>query len=204
MSVGMSLLAMLDEGSTYGLQLKSSFEARTGGIWPLNVGQVYTTLARLERDGLVSHTQSQESEAQRPYAITGAGRERLAAWFREPTQVDPPARDELVLKIVMAVGRDDPGPAVVIQSERKKAIELLQEYTRLKRSAGADADLGWEILLDSLMFQTEARVRWLDTCESRIGRSGFAMSFPDTAAEAGVRASVVIADPTDIAEEVRR
>jgi DNA-binding PadR family transcriptional regulator len=53
MSVRHALLALLSEGPKYGLQLREEFEARTGDVWPLNVGQVYTTLQRLERDGLV-------------------------------------------------------------------------------------------------------------------------------------------------------
>ena len=53
MSVPHALLALLSEGPKYGLRLQKEFEARTGEVWPLNVGQVYTTLQRLERDGLV-------------------------------------------------------------------------------------------------------------------------------------------------------
>ena len=53
MSVPHALLALLSEGPKYGLRLQNEFESRTGEVWPLNVGQVYTTLQRLERDGLV-------------------------------------------------------------------------------------------------------------------------------------------------------
>ena len=56
MSVPHALLALLSEGPKYGLRLQNEFEARTGEVWPLNVGQVYTTLQRLERDGLVETT----------------------------------------------------------------------------------------------------------------------------------------------------
>jgi DNA-binding PadR family transcriptional regulator len=168
-SVGMSLLAILDEQPTYGLQLKNEFEARTGGVWPLNVGQVYTTLGRLERDGLVG---SREAEGgQRFYEITGDGRARLAEWFEQPIRTTPPSRDELVLKLVMAVNRRAGDPHDVIQRERRAAVELLQEYTRLKRRAPEAPDLGWLFLLDSLIFQTESRVRWLDACEARLRKA---------------------------------
>src|SRR5713101_6203089 len=98
MSIGMSLLAILEEAPTYGLRLKHEFEARTGTMWPLNVGQVYSTLGRLERDGLV-RVLEQGSDGQKVYEITEAGRGRLHAWFDTPTQMLPPARDELVLKL---------------------------------------------------------------------------------------------------------
>src|SRR5689334_24484595 len=111
MSVGMSLLAMLDEGASYGLALHDEFEARTGSIWPLNVGQVYATLGRLERDGLVRLQADASTEAQKVYAITDAGRDRLRRWFRGPAGPgQAPARDELVLKLVMSVRAPDVSP----------------------------------------------------------------------------------------------
>jgi DNA-binding PadR family transcriptional regulator len=170
-SVGLSLLAILVEAPAYGLELKAEFEKRTGGVWPLNAGQVYTTLDRLERDGLVRQSAT-GPDGQKIYEPTAAGRERLEAWFANPAELKAPPRDELVLKLVMALS--SPGISVeeVIQSERKATLQLLQEYTRLKRDASPETDLGWLFLLDSLIYQAEARVRWLDTCESRIERSG--------------------------------
>ncbi len=172
MSVGMSLLAILEDRPTYGLDLRNEFEARTGGIFPLNVGQVYTTLGRLQRDGLVEVESSAASESQKVYAITDLGREQLAEWFARPAVQGPPSREELVLKLVMVARRDVGKAAEVIQAERRRAVELLQEYTRLKRSAPEQDDLGWMFLLDSLIFTAEARVRWLDSCEARLTTAG--------------------------------
>ncbi len=171
MSVGMSLLTILDEGPSYGLQLKNEFEARTGGVWPLNVGQVYTTLRRLQRDGFVEADSSDAAESQKLYGLTSAGRKRLEAWFRQPAAGDPPAREELVLKLVMASRRGRAEALDVVQVERRGAVQLLQQFTRLKRDAPDAADVGWLLLLDALIFATEARVRWLDTCEARIEAS---------------------------------
>lgn len=168
MSVGMSLLALLDAGPGYGLQLRDAFEERTGGVYPLNPGQVYTTLGRLERDGLVRQVPD-DGEREVVYAITAAGRRALETWFQEPTAEQPPARDELVLKIVMAAERPD-GATEVIQAERRAVVETLQTYTRLKRDPPREDDLGWLFLLDSLIFHAEARIRWLDACEARLGR----------------------------------
>lgn len=168
MSVGMSLLSILGEGPTYGLRLKNEFEARTGGVWPLNVGQVYTTLARLQRDGLVDVQNEEDTESQKFYEITDRGQALLREWFEESSGGGTPSRDELVLKLVMVARRNKADGVRVIQAERRQAVELLQGYTRLKRDAPTDADLGWLFLLDSLIFQTEARVRWLDACEARL------------------------------------
>lgn len=167
MSVGMSLLAILEERPGYGLQLKNRFEERTGGVWPLNVGQVYTTLDRLQRDGLVAVRSDDEAKGHKFYEITGQGRALLGKWFDEPAG-GAPSREELVLKLVMVARRSGSDGRRVIQAERRHAVELLQDYTRMKRGAPAGADLGWLFLLDSLIFQAEARVRWLDACEARL------------------------------------
>lgn len=167
MSIAMSLLSILEENPSYGLHLKNEFEARTGAMWPLNVGQVYGTLSRFERDGLV-RVIDEGSEGQKVYGVTEAGRDRLRGWFDTPTQTLPPARDPLVLKLIMAIGRDGPRPDEVIQRERRSAVQLLQELTVLKRNGSMESDLGWAFLLDSLIFQTEARVRWLDDCDARL------------------------------------
>lgn len=170
MSVGMSLLAILGEGPSYGLRLKQEFETRTGGVWPLNVGQVYTTLDRLERDGFVRQISATSDEVQKVHQITEAGMDRLRSWFERPDAGDRPARDGVVLKLIMASGHPGIDAATVIQTERRGAVEMLREFTRLKRDP-ADDDLGWSFLVDSLIFKTEARVRWLDACEARLAKA---------------------------------
>lgn len=173
MSVGMSLLAILEASPSYGLNLKNEFEARTGGIWPLNVGQVYTTLGRFRRDGLVEAKSDAESDSHKFYELTERGRTALDEWFQDTSPRGAPSREELVLKVVMASRRSDADATRVIQAERRQAVELLQQYTRLKRETPEPSDLGWFFLLDSLIIQTEARVRWLDTCESRLSSRTF-------------------------------
>ena len=171
MSVAMSILAILDEGPSYGLQLKAEFEGRTGGVWPLNVGQVYTTLDRLERDGFARLAgDAGEGGKQNVYEITDEGRARVRDWFAIEQREGAPPRDGLVLKLVMAASHPGLDASAVIQAERRGAVQLLQQYTRIK-SGDAGSDLGWNFLLDSLIFQTESRVRWLDACEARLSRT---------------------------------
>ena len=88
--------------SKYGLRLQNEFESRTGEVWPLNVGQVYTTLQRLERDGLVETDDGEGERSQKRYRITsaGAGAGRLAS---HPARARPPPRDELVIKVLVAL-----------------------------------------------------------------------------------------------------
>src|SRR5579862_6343140 len=103
MSVRHAMLALLSEGPKYGLQLRQEFEARTGEVWPLNVGQVYTTLQRLERDGLVESDDGADEGPQRGFRITESGARELAEWLRTPPDMTSPPRDELVIKVLVAL-----------------------------------------------------------------------------------------------------
>lgn len=172
MSVRHSLLALLEEGPMYGYQLRAEFERRTGGTWPLNVGQVYSTLARLERDELV-HARGDDGEGHQVYAVTTAGREEVAAWFATPVARTQPARDELAIKLAVAVTLPGVDVAAMLQRQRTATMAALQEYTRLKAGgAGTDgAELAWSLVLDSLVFSAEAEIRWLDHCETRLRRA---------------------------------
>ncbi|MFC6287173.1 PadR family transcriptional regulator [Nocardioides sp. GCM10027113] len=180
MSVRQAMLALLEEGPMYGYQLRAEFEERTGSTWPLNVGQVYTTLARLERDGLVEKTETEEAEHGAIYAVTEAGRAEVAAWFTTPVARTQPPRDELAIKIALAVTVPGVDVGALIQQQRSATMAALQDYTRLKRqrdaearaeAAGAGDDLAWGLVLDSLVFATEAEIRWLDHCEARVRRA---------------------------------
>jgi DNA-binding PadR family transcriptional regulator len=165
MSVRHALLALLAEKPRYGLQLRQEFEARTGEVWPLNVGQVYTTLQRLERDGLVESDDHEEGP-QKTYAITPAGSVELEVWLHTPdTRVSPP-RDELVIKMLVALRLPGVDVAALLQSHRRQLVETMQWYTRIK--ADADNDIGLALLADAELFRLEAVVRWLDTIDSRV------------------------------------
>jgi DNA-binding PadR family transcriptional regulator len=167
MSVRHSLLALLEQGPMHGYGLKSEFEAATGQLWPLNDGQVYTTLTRLERDGLVEA--GAETEGQRAYRLTGAGREELDAWFSQAVRRDLVPRQELAIKLIFAVRSPSADAHQVIQRQRAATMRSLQELTRLK---GDGDDLAWTLTLDGLLFQGEAEVRWLDLCEARLAGAG--------------------------------
>ena len=183
MSVKHALLSLLEQEPMYGYQLRQEFEARTGGTWPLNVGQVYTTLTRLERDGLVepaAHVEGGEAagdtqtQTQVRYRLTEAGRDEVATWFTTPVTRTQPARDELAIKLALAVTVPGVDVGTLIQRQRSASMQALQDYTRLKRRASGEqerADLAWGLVLDSLVFAAEAEIRWLDHCEARLRRA---------------------------------
>ena len=177
MAIRHGLLALLDEGPAYGYQLKAAFEERTGGTWPLNIGQVYTTLARAERDGLVAQLEVAD-DGKVVYEITDAGRHEVADWFASPVRRDAPARDELTIKLAVAVTAPGVDVASIVQTQRSETMRTLQALTRLKIDA-ADRpqdtdDTAWHLVLERLIFDAEAEARWLDHVESRLLRASAA------------------------------
>jgi len=170
MSVRHALLALLSEGPKYGLQLRQEFESRTGEVWPLNVGQVYTTLQRLERDGLVESTDAGEAGPQNVFTITATGNEELGTWLRTPPEVHPPPRDELVIKVLVAMRVPGVDMSELLQVHRRRLVEAMQEYTHLKTEmSSVDIELG--IVVDSELFRVEAIVRWIDAADARLKRA---------------------------------
>ena len=176
MSVRNSLLALLSEEPMYGAQLKHEFETRTGGTWPLNIGQVYTTLNRLERDGLVEGAGEPDGDGRIPYRLTTAGRDEVDAWWSNPVSRETtPPRDELAIKIAMAV--TSPGVDVqrVVSLQRTAIMTHLRELNRGKPrrtlASQASAPTPGELIVESQIFVAEAEMRWLDYLEERLARA---------------------------------
>jgi DNA-binding PadR family transcriptional regulator len=163
------LLALLTEGPKFGLRLQQEFEARTGEVWPLNVGQVYTTLQRLERDGLVESDDESGESPQKDFRITSEGREELTEWLHTPPNTDTPPRDELVIKVLVALRVPGVDVRQVIQAHRRHLVEMMQRYTHVKAEA-AEHDLGLAVVVDAELFRLEGVVRWLDAADARFGQ----------------------------------
>ena len=170
MSVRHALLGLLSEGPKYGLQLRQEFEAGTGEVWPLNVGQVYTTLQRLERDGLVESEAGDEGP-QKSYRITATGEGELATWLRTPPDAGAPPRDELVIKVLISLRVPGVDVHDVVQAHRRHLVGLMQQYTRLKEDV-TDDEIGLALVVDAELFRLDSVIRWLDAAESRLKRRG--------------------------------
>lgn len=161
------MLALLTEAPKYGLQLRQEFEARTGEVWPLNVGQVYTTLQRLEREGHVETDDAGRDGAQKRYRLTADGERELHTWLRTPPQAGPPPRDELVMKVQVAMRLAQVDVTEILQAHRRRIVEEMQRYTHLKADA-APEDIGLGLVVDAELFRLEAVVRWLDAADARL------------------------------------
>ncbi|MEY2472493.1 MAG: hypothetical protein QOK28_1822 [Actinomycetota bacterium] len=166
-----ALLALLSDQPKYGLQLRQEFEEKTGEIWPLNVGQVYTTLQRLERDGLVASDGADRDGRENVFRLTDAGRTELLEWLSTPDPSSAPPRDELTIKVLIALSVPGVDVRDIVQRHRRHLVEAMQQFTRLKEDA-SDDDVALSLVVDAELFRLEAKVRWLDAAETRILRSG--------------------------------
>jgi DNA-binding PadR family transcriptional regulator len=168
MAVREGLMALLGDGPLHGYGLKTAFELATGGEWPLNVGQVYTTLERLERDGFVAPFDADED--QRAWCLTEQGRDELGQWWWAAPGDAPPPRDELVLKVLMALTMGPEHALEVIGIQRQALLNLLAQRQRQSRKPRRDGagDLAGRLMVDVWLFRAEADLRWLDRCEEQV------------------------------------
>ena len=119
MSIRHGLLALLERGPSHGYQLRAEFDAATGATWPLNVGQVYSTLDRLERDGLVVQDGEPDTDGRIAYRITDVGQAELRGWFASPVSAKSAPRDELAIKLALAVTTPGVDVLRVVQTHKQ-------------------------------------------------------------------------------------
>lgn len=174
MSIRHGLLALLERGPRNGARLRAELEARTGAVWTLDIGQVCTALARLERDGLVVQ-EGRDPRGRVVYAISEAGRNELRGWYARPVERTSPPRDALVIKLAMAFGAPGVDVRAVVDVQRRHLREALREYTRLRCEALAEppahqGEVARLLVLEQLVLHTEAELLWLDHCVVRLQR----------------------------------
>ncbi len=173
MSVKYGLLAVLDRHSMHGYELRRELEIELGPEWAINYGQIYSTLERLVRDGLVVQSEtvsSSEAPDRKLYTVTPVGRSELKQWFLTPVQGAASGRDELYAKVVLGLTSDvDVEP--VIQAQRKEELRRIGSLTKLKDALDADLELPAVLELDLAILKTEGVIKWLDVAEARIRKA---------------------------------
>ena len=172
MSVKASILAVLTMGECHGYQLRQEIESRTGGSWQINIGQVYSTLERLDRDGLVEAIESNE-QGQTRYRATDAGLAEAQDWLTSAIPSNAEARNELAMKLALAVTIPGCDVEKLVNAQRVQTMRTLQVLTATKREVDqADAsELPWLLIADLNIFNCEAELRWLEHIEGTLARS---------------------------------
>lgn len=172
MSVKHAMLALLSRRPSTTYQLRKDFDSSTSQTWPLNIGQVSTTLQRLHRDGLVVRESGTDDDPSSPgpWRLTEPGKDELNTWWHSAVPREHRGRDELVIKLALAVLV--PGVDVVglVQRQRSAMQRMMHDVTRARRDVATD-DLAARLVLDNHIFTIEAELRWLDSVEESVARA---------------------------------
>ena len=172
MSVRASILAVLTMGECHGYQLRQEIESRTGGSWQINIGQIYSTLERLERDGLVESAGANE-QGQTRYRSTASGSVEAQLWLTSAIESSPEVRNELAMKLALAVTIPGCDVEKLVHAQRVQTMRTLQVLTATKRDVDQNdpAELPWLLVADLNIFNCEAELRWLEHIEGTLARS---------------------------------
>ena len=163
------LLALLASGPAHGYELKQALEQRFGSVLPpLNAGQIYTTLSRLERDGLVDDDAVAQNGRpnKRVYRLTDAGQAELRTWVQDSTP-QTRLKDDFFIKLVLVQAAEIADPLELIARQRGAYLQALRDLDDV--AAQADGDVTAALLVEGAALHLEADLKWLDLCEQRIG-----------------------------------
>ena len=166
------VLALLAAGHSHGYDIKQAIDQRFGVVWPtINVGQVYTTLSRLERDGLVVSHEVKQSDRpnKKVYELTEAGRSELEKWVSGSTS-SPRLRDEFFMKLVLAQVAEVAEPAELIERQRNKYLQTLRDLDQAATGDGSDGVA--QLLVEGAVLHLQADLKWLDICEEHFVKGG--------------------------------
>lgn len=165
MAIGHTLLALLESRPRHGYELKRAYDQRFGHDRPLPYGQVYATLSRLLRDGLVEveGVEPGAGPERKRYAITPAGVTDVERWLATPERPEPYLQSAMYAKVVLALltGR---GAAEVLDTQRSAHLVLMRELTGRKQGG----DLADQLICDHALFHLEADLRWLELTAARL------------------------------------
>jgi len=170
MSVKHSLLALLYEKPRHGYELKVEFESLVEGLWPLNAGQVYTTLDRLERDSLVE-SPGHDKKDRKLYTITQAGKEELWSWLEEPVGRSL-FKDEFYVKFLCASRVSFENKKRMIKNQKESIIKDILHFTQLRKQMSLTGNDTMGLLIEGALLHLEADMKWLNTIEAEMKDTG--------------------------------
>ncbi len=165
MSLGHTFLGLLEQHPRHGYDIKRAYDEQFGHGRALHYGQVYATLSRLLKNGLVEvdSVESGEGPDRKRYAVTAAGVTDVEAWLGRPESPEPYLQSTLYTKVVLALLTGRPA-ADILDAQRGEHLRLMRELTRRK----TDGDLSDQLICDHALFHLEADLRWLELTAARL------------------------------------
>lgn len=172
MSVRYAVLGLLADKAMHGYELKSRFDRITGGFWQLNFGQIYSTLDRLEREGLVERVAEPVGADRKIFRITVKGHDRLDEWVLRPVSQPRALRDDLFVRLLFC-DRAVADPILRMIGRHRDVYELemrklAKRKAQLEKAGVADDGFITDLLIDAAQFHAEAELRWLAHVEEKL------------------------------------
>jgi len=173
MSLKYGVLGLLKGEPLHGYEVKNRFEAMLGGTWDVNIGQIYTTLQRLERDGLVRPVGARGDRGKQSYKLSAAGQQALDQWLAEPDSGPQQLHEEIYVKLLLATRIANGDLKGMLARQKRAYLQRLRDLNRLEEGARRDGRIDLARLVRGALLHTEADLKWMDELSSeRFGTEG--------------------------------
>jgi len=170
-SLKFGVLGLLAEQPLHGYDIKNRFEALLGGSWDVNFGQVYMTLQRLERDGLIETDGKRGDRRKLAYKLTGTGRKTLVDWLSRPESEPQQLREEIYVKLLLNTRLADGRLDDLLKAQRRVYMQRLKDLAELEQGARREGRDDLVLLFKGAILHTEADLKWTDACAEEIRNS---------------------------------
>jgi DNA-binding PadR family transcriptional regulator len=166
MSLKYGVLGLLSEGPLHGYEVKNRFEAMLGGTWDVNIGQIYTTLQRLDRDGLVRPVGPRGDRGKQTYELSPAGGHALEKWLEDPDSGPQTLHEDIHVKLLLAARIANGDLSALLSRQKRAYLQRLRDLNRLEERARRDGRIDLVRLVRGALLHTEADLKWIDELSS--------------------------------------
>ena len=166
MSLKYGVLGLLKGQPLHGYEVKNRFEAMLGGTWDVNIGQIYTTLQRLERDGLVRPVGRRGDRGKQSYELSPEGQKALDGWLATPDLGPQQLHEDIYVKLLLATRLANGDLKGMLARQKRAYLQRLRDLSRLEEGARRDGRLDLARLVRGALLHTEADLKWMDELSS--------------------------------------
>jgi DNA-binding PadR family transcriptional regulator len=166
LSLKYGVLGLLKEEPLHGYEVKNRFESMLGGTWEVNIGQIYTTLQRLERDGLVRPVGSRGDRGKQQYKLSPEGQTALDQWLALPDSGPQQLHEDIYVKLLLATRIANGDLQPMLARQKRAYLQRLRDLNRLEEKARRDGRIDLARLVRGALLHTEADLKWMDELSS--------------------------------------
>ncbi len=166
MSLKFGVMGLLSREPLHGYEVKNRFEDMLGGTWEVNIGQIYTTLQRLERDGLVRPVGPRGDRGKLLYELSAEGRKALDAWLGEPDSGPQELHEDIYVKLLLATRIANGDLPHLLGRQKRAYLQRLRDLNRLEERARRDGRTDLARLVRGALLHAEADLKWMDELSS--------------------------------------